>query len=177
VLIAAIFILAALTVVIVPLLRPVKQDPATQDNNRARLAVLADDMRELDAELAAGTLGRGEYDESRQELERQTLEADAAARRQADSVRLTAWVPAMTAAVALPLLALMLYLAEGQPTAIGGGVSSAGGMADVIAEHADGAANADLGRMITRLRQRLDNEGGDAQQWMLLARSYHQAGQ
>jgi len=177
VLLAAVFILAALTVVIVPLIRPVKADPATQDNNRARLAVLADDMRELDAELAAGTLGRTEYDESRQELERQALEADAVAKRQADSARLTVWVPALVVAIAVPLLAVMLYLLTGQPAAINEGPNRAGGMADIVAEHANGTPDADLDAMIARLRQRLDSEGGDAQHWVLLARSYRAAEQ
>src|SRR5699024_12416297 len=91
VLLAAVFILAELTVVIVPLIRPVKADPATQDNNRARLAVLADDMRERDAELAAGTIGRTEYDQSGQDLGRLAIESDVLAYRSGESVRLSVW--------------------------------------------------------------------------------------
>ncbi len=171
VLIAAALVLAALAVVILPLMRATPVDGAAEEgDDSARLAVLADGMRELNTELEAGTLDRSEYDEAKAELERQALDADAAPRRRAASAGRTAWAPALVVGIALPLLAVVLYVANGQPAAIWGGADS------VVAQH-PGAESNELNEMISMLKQRLQQDGGDAQGWTLLARAYRAAGQ
>lgn len=169
VLITAVLILTALAVVIVPLMRATPApDAATDGTDDARMTILADSMRELDAELEAGTLARNEYDEARAELEQQALDTDAAGANRFASAGRAAWAPALAVGIALPLLTLALYLVEGQPGAILPATRTAG----AVAQHANGESNARLATMIAKLKQRLQEDGGDPQDWMLLARSY-----
>ncbi|HMN22083.1 MAG TPA: c-type cytochrome biogenesis protein CcmI [Ottowia sp.] len=160
---AAALVLLALALVIVPLLRHADRaapaDPA--------LAVLADRLREIDAEHAAGTLGDAEHERARLELERQALQArqDAPANEPA-SLRVN-WGAALATAITLPLAAALLYAAVGTPEAISGrGVQAAA--ADPAHPPQDDA--------IAALSERLARDGGDAEGWVLLARSYFQLG-
>src|SRR5699024_10838090 len=118
-----------------------------------RLAVLADDLRELDAELAAGTLAEREYAEAKTELQRQALAIqDGAGRPTAASSR-ASWAPALVIAVALPLLSVVLYVAMGQSTALITPTRSAASTS--AAPHArDGGQ---MQAMTARLRQRLED--------------------
>lgn len=161
---AAAMVLLALALVIVPLLRHAERaapaDPA--------LAVLADRLREIDAEHAAGTLGDAEHERARQELERQALQAreDAPAHDPA-SLRAN-WGAALATAIALPLAAALLYASVGTPAAIDGRGLQVAAAADPAHPPQDEA--------ITALSERLARDGGDAEGWVLLARSYFQLG-
>ena len=66
---AAGMVLAALAIVIIPLVRRTRRTTRLGED----LTVLADGMHELDAELAAGDVSQAEYDRARTELERQAL--------------------------------------------------------------------------------------------------------
>lgn len=167
VLVAATLVLVASAVVILPLTRAA---PAPEgEKGGERLAVLAHGMRELDAELEAGTLDRGEYEEAKRELERQALEADATPRNRAVRGGRSGWVAALVAGIALPLLAVVLYVALGQPAALSGRVNA-------VAHAGDGSDSAELAAMTRMLARRLKQSGGDAQGWLLLARSYRSIG-
>lgn len=160
-LLAAAMVLLALALVIVPLLR----SAPTERADAAALAVLADGMRELQAEHAAGELSAAEFEQARERLERQALQAQQQAEvRHGASVRAN-WGAALATAIVLPLGAVLLYLAVGQPLALTGG-----GAPGTLA----GADHAPDDRAIAALSQRLAKDGSDAEGWVLLARSYFQ---
>lgn len=159
---AAAMILGALAWVIVPLLRT----SAKTASNGECLTVLADGVRELDAELAAQTLTRGEYESARRELEKQALESELATKARHGSDLRANWGAALVTGIALPLTAAMLYVALGQPMAVTGVTSQA---------RVTGAEHAPTDGAIEALSRRLEKDGGDGEGWVLLARSHLQA--
>ena len=152
--------LAALAIVLV--LRPLLMRGAGRSVSRreANIAIYRDELRELDADLAAGTLARADYDRARLELEGRMLEdvdvADTAptARRGRHA--------ALALGIALPLAALLIYLATGTPAALDPR-NSAPDMAQVES-------------MVARLAAKLRENPDDVEGWKLLGRSYSAMG-
>lgn len=161
-LLSAAMVLLALALVLVPLLR----SRARAGMDGESLVVLVDGMRELDAELASGALSQAGYDEARLDLERQALQTQQRdATRAASSVRAN-WAAALATAIALPLIAVLLYVEVGTPAAV-----------RPVAVQAAGGAPHDSGDgAIAALEQRLAANPEDLSGWVLLARSYGQAG-
>lgn len=163
---AAVMVLAALGAVLLPLLRR-SQRPLQRGED---LAVLADGLRELDAALAAGDVGAAEHERARLELQRQALQADQAAHARAQSSQQANWAIALATAVVLPLLAVGVYLTVGQPGALHPPAAAA------RSASAGGAPHAQDDAAVAALQARLERDGGDADGWVLLARSYYQMG-
>lgn len=161
---AAAMVLAALAIVIIPLLRRAHRTTRQGED----LTVLADGMRELDAELAAGDVNQAEYDRARTELERQALRSERSAQAQAQSSQRANWTVALATAIALPLLAGTLYLAVGQPAALGGG--------GALAQAGGGVQQAPDETTIAALRTRVAKDAQDTEGWVLLARANFQLG-
>ena len=143
--------LAALTLVLVlrPLLQRAKAGPSQGDAN---LAVYRDQLRELDADLAAGTLAQEDYERSRRELEARLLQ-DVSAEPGKVSQSRTA---AVVAGIGIPVFALALYLVLGNPGSFTGD------------EHVE--------RMVERMSAHLRENPDDVAGWKLLGRSYHALG-
>ena len=76
-----------------------------------------DQLRELEADLAAGTLGREQYDDAHREIERRVLDDTSGT---ATVVRTTSpgRGTVITIAIALPIAAILLYFAVGNPGAM-----------------------------------------------------------
>ncbi len=151
--------LAALVLawVLWPLRAPAGGGPVSR--KAANVSIYRDQLRELEADLAAGTLAQADYDRSRAEIEARLLEdvrdADApAAVRPAGGRRL-----AIGLGAAIPVLALGVYFMVGNP----------GSLSQQL-EH--GATVAQLETMVERLAARLRESPDDAQGWQLLGRSY-----
>jgi cytochrome c-type biogenesis protein CcmH len=148
--------LAALVVLFVlrPFLGRASRKSVSRDT--ANVAIYKDQLRELDADLAAGTLAREDYERSKAELEGRLLAdvtgSDAAAA--AGPGRKSAiWVGA-----ALPVLALAIYFATGTPRALD----------PQLAMPDDAQIQAMVDRLAAKLRERPDDTEG----WKLLGRSY-----
>jgi cytochrome c-type biogenesis protein CcmH len=121
------------------------------------LSIYRDQLRELEADLAAGTLAQADFDRSRAELEARLLEdvrePDAAAARPAGRGA------ALAIGAAVPLAALLVYFAVGNP--------------DTLSRQSDhGATVQQLETMVGRLAARLRENPDDADGWKLLGRSY-----
>ena len=144
---AALAALAVLAVVL-PLVR--RSRGAGVSRREANIAIHRDQLRELDADLAAGTLAQADYDRSRMELEARLLQ-DASPEQPAKA--LSGRKAALAAGLAIPLCAAAIYLAVGTPSAI---VSSP--------EHIE--------VMVARLAAHLRENPADAEGWKLLGRSY-----
>jgi cytochrome c-type biogenesis protein CcmH len=151
---------AALTVLALALvLRPLlwRKAGAAISPTSANISIYRDQLRELDADLAAGKLERADYERARLELEARLLE-DIRRPDQASAPRGVRGI-ALVVGIAVPVLAAALYFLAGNPGAI-----------DRDAEHA--AAAGQIEAMVARLAARLRENPDDPDGWKLLARSY-----
>lgn len=152
-LIAAALAAAALFVVLRPLIA--RRGRAAPSRRETNIAIYRDELRELDADLAAGTLARADYDRSRLELETRLLEDVRVDERPAQPGRRRA---ALAIGIALPLVALAVYFVAGNP----GALMQRQAMPDA----------AQIEAMVARLAAKMEENPGDVEGWKLLARSY-----
>ena len=148
---------AALLLVLRPLLARRAARPVSR--RAANLAIHRDQLRELDADLAAGKLARADYDKSRAELEARALE-DADADADPVPARAGARGAALAVGLAVPLCALAVYFAVGSPRAL-----------DPRTDPGNVGA-AQIEAMVERLAARLRENPENADGWKMLGRSY-----
>lgn len=144
---------AALAVVTLALaLRPLLFVPKGEDLSRSEtnVSIYRDQLRELDADRAAGTLADADYEAARLELESRLLED--VVPESAPSRGASRWL-IVTLALAVPLCAAALYYAVGNPRSIDTPVQN-------------------LEAMVERLAAHLRENPDDATGWKLLGRSY-----
>jgi cytochrome c-type biogenesis protein CcmH len=172
-LIAAALLALALLLVLPTLFRqraaaPAAGDAAAPDARRANLAILRDQLAQIDAELAAGGLSAEQHRLSRGEIERRVLDEESVTEgpRQAGPARRTA----MVLGAVIPLFALGVYAVKGNIPAL-----------DPLAARAPAAPGgevtmAQVEEMVEKLAKKLEGQTapqpGDAQGWTMLARSY-----
>lgn len=145
----------ALAWVVRPLL--ISRKPVSLSHGEANVAIYRDELRELEADLAAGTLAREEYDRARLELESRLLE-DVPAGEAAAAVpprRTGAWL----VGAAVPILAVAVYLFTGTPAAL-----------DPALRQPPDAAQVEA--MVARLAAKMREHPEDVDGWKLLGRSY-----
>ncbi len=160
---AAALVVAALAALVRPLLRGAAA-PTGDATRASNVRILREQLAELDAELAAGTLAPDQHAAARAELERRALEET----REAE-VTVSASAgrgSALTLAVLLPALAVMLYLALGNRMAFD----------PVLAKAPSEATPADVEQLVERLAERMREQPGDPEGWALLGRSYASMG-
>jgi cytochrome c-type biogenesis protein CcmH len=152
--IGALLAAAALARVLWPLLRA--KSNGLVSRRQANISIYKDQLRELEADLASGAVTRADYERSRVELEARMLEdvppAEAAVSRPAGRRA------ALALGIAVPLLAVAVYLAIGNPRGLD-------------ARHAAGNVHefqAMVDRLAAKMRENPDNVEG----WKLLGRSY-----
>jgi cytochrome c-type biogenesis protein CcmH len=162
---ATLMTIVALAFVLVPLLRA----PAGAAPSRvaANLEVLRSQRREIEADIANGTLPADARDEVLTELVgRAETDLDAPKPAPAAAHGRKPWTVAAIAAVAVPLIAFGTYLAVGNP-----GASDAVAVA-AAPRSADGATtDAQIVEMVESLAKKVRERPADAQGWALLARS------
>ncbi|MEO8302937.1 MAG: c-type cytochrome biogenesis protein CcmI [Betaproteobacteria bacterium] len=166
ILIAAAMVAMALAWVLVPLLKRRMQQGV--DRERMNVAILRDQMSELNADLVSGTLAREQYDEARRELEQRVLEDSkvvaGAARAPSQSA---AWTAAILAGT-IPIVALLLYVTLGNHEAFAPQAERAakgGADHEVTREQVEG--------MAAKLAAKLEKDPGNADGWVMLARTYY----
>jgi len=127
------------------------------------LAVLKDQLTELDRDLANGTLSPQQYREARDDLDRRVLEdVREAALVQRGFTNTARWT-LLSLLVVIPVASVLLYFQLGSPDAISWTAPGGG-------EH--GVTAKDVEAMVARLAARLDRNPDDANGWALLGRSY-----
>ena len=141
---------------------------ATATRSEVNLSVYRDQLRELDAELAAGTLDETQYRSAKNDLESRMLE---------DSVSAEPTVPKQPAgnraliigvAIAVPILAVALYFVLGNPSGLEPQQAAAPQVGG--AEHA--VTQEQIEAMVSKLAKRLESRPDDTEGWVMLARSY-----
>ena len=154
--------LAALALVLLlrPLLFPRKAGELRRE--AANISIYRDQLRELDADLAAGKLAPADHARSRAELEARLLAdvATSGAAPETPAARPGGRRLALALGAAVPLLALVLYLAVGNPAALGPREDP----------HAFDARQ--LTALVERLAAKMRDNPDDAEGWKLLGRSY-----
>ncbi len=144
--------------------------------DRAVVSLYRDQLRELNADHAAGTVGGEQFETGRRELERRLLQEisqPAPAAGGSGRARLTAGA----IAVFVLVVPVGLYLALGTPAVITGvssGPQSAGtqGEAGGGDEAAHPITPEQVQAMIDKLAERLKQSPQDGEGWAMLARSY-----
>jgi cytochrome c-type biogenesis protein CcmH len=154
-LIAALFAAGVLAYVLRPLLRGKRGERVSTSD--ANVAIYKDQLRELDAELAAGTLTPHDHRRARVELEARLLEDVPAVEveRASPGGRRAAWAVAL----AIPLLAVAVYALIGTPRAFN-------------TSHEVEPTAAQIEAMVGRLAAKLRENPDDVDGWKLLGRSY-----
>ena len=155
--------------VLIPLLR--RRDSIHVDREASNVAILRDQLRELDADLANGVMPAEQYQSARRELEQRVLEESKTA---SDGSVCGSWSRATTLTAvalggALPLAAALIYLALGSPQAFApGGVAAA---RPVDAQH--DMSPQKMAEMAANLAAKLDKEPDNASGWSTLAHTYY----
>jgi cytochrome c-type biogenesis protein CcmH len=151
---------AALALALRPLLK--RRDAGRGASRDAlNLAVHRDQLRELDADRAAGKLAPQDYDRARQELEKRLLaDVDGVASRVKVSGGRGGYRPAAIAGALVPLFALGIYFTVGNPGAMG------------RKHEAKDVGAAQVEAMVQGLAERLAQNPEDVEGWKMLGQSY-----
>jgi len=159
--IGALLVAGAVLFVVPPLLRRGLRTGATRD--AVNVAVYRDQLRELEADLRAGTLAADQHERARSEIEARLLADVGGGDAPAQSPRHTR-AAALALGLAVPICALAVYVAVGNPRAL-------------LPQGPDGGSSHGLSAqqfeaLVSRLAARLKDNPEDAEGWMMLGRSY-----
>jgi cytochrome c-type biogenesis protein CcmH len=124
-----------------------------------------DRLAELERDRASGVLAAADYDEAREELQRQLLDDTAAAEHAAagESTRRRHGI-AIALALILPALAVGLYALLGTPAAL------------VSQTERTQQAALEMDALVAKLAQKMEQNPDDPQGWAMLGRSYKALG-
>lgn len=160
------FLLAGALFFVVPPLLGKRGRAGEVSHGETNLSIYRDQLRELDQDLANGNIERLQYDAAKREIERRVLEE---VEQEADLAAASGgpkWTLAVGIAVAIPLIAVPAYLAFGTPAALD--------PQKRVAQEAEGGHELTpqrLAAMVEQLKGRLKSEPGDAEGWMMLAKT------
>jgi len=165
---AAVMLVGALSFVLPTLLRKPSRGASHAERSELNLDVLRDQLRELDVDRAGGAINEADYASARMELERRVVEdvrPEAVASVAPGRKR---WV-AVLAGIAMPALAVGLYVLLGNPAALNPQVP--------VQDDQAHAVNAEqINAMVAKLANHLKEKPDDVEGWGMLARSYNTLG-
>ncbi|HVE48573.1 MAG TPA: c-type cytochrome biogenesis protein CcmI [Casimicrobiaceae bacterium] len=167
--IAAAMLAAACAWVLVPLLK--RRPDVALERDATNLSVLRDQRDELEADLANGVIAAEAYEAARIELDRRVLD-ETISTSASTSPTPSGVVSAVIVAAALPIVAIVLYLVFGTPTAL---------LPEQLASATPSApapklSAQDIEGMIERVKERLAREPNNLEGWIVLARTYYALG-
>jgi cytochrome c-type biogenesis protein CcmH len=146
----------------VPLLKRPRRAGTNASAPELKLSVYRDQLVELAEDRRGNRLGEDEYVQARGELEHRVLEE--MHEGEAPATAPTAWghrAAAVAAMVAVPLLALLLYLPLG----------NLAGLRPQQGDDAHGLGQQQIDAMVARLATRLEKNPQDVKGWVMLARA------
>lgn len=167
VVVAIVLTLAVLALLLIPLLR---KDRKSQAGNAGDLsiAVLRDQLNDLEEQRKAGQVDAKQYGEEQAELERRALEDRAGTDTAKSLSRTQKLALAVVLGIALPALAVGLYFMLGSPDAMK--PQQAAGPADASSPHS--LSPQQIQAMAAKLAERLQSNPDDGEGWLMLGRSY-----
>ncbi len=167
---AALLAGVALAFLVTPLMRGRARAGAPVSRAASNLTVFRDQLAELDADVAAGSIGREQSEAARGDLQRGLLEDVGAPAASAAAPAKRFKAAAIAIGIALPLVSVLMYLGLGSPQGLEPGKENAaqGASHQLTREQID--------TMVARLAQRLESNPDDGEGWVVLARSYNTLG-
>src|SRR5499427_1517248 len=156
-----VLVAGALLFIVLPLARRTARSAESRDAVNA--AVYRDQLRELDADVRAGTLAPDQRDKAREEIEAR-LAADLGKGEPAAAASGTSRGAAIALGLAVPVCALAIYLTVGTPRALSPEAEAGAGPHGMTAQQFESM----VGRLAARMKEKPD----DVEGWMMLGRSY-----
>jgi cytochrome c-type biogenesis protein CcmH len=151
----------ALLFIVPPLTRRAARPAETRDAVNA--AVYRDQLRELDADLRAGTLAPEQHEKARHEIEARLIADLGKGEAPTESPRGTR-AAALALGIAVPICALAVYLSVGTPRALAPQADEGAGPHGMTAQQFES--------LVARLAARMKDNPEDAEGWAMLGRSY-----
>ncbi len=166
--VASIFMVGALMFIIPTLWSRRESDESEAEREATNIRIYQDQLAELESDLRSDVLTREQYEQSKRELQQRMLQdipAGEVGTAPFDSNRNIATIT--VTALAVPLLAVSLYLALGNTKAL---------LPQTAAEHPPMAAaeqgHPDFSSVMDNLVARLRDNPDDAEGWLMLGRTY-----
>lgn len=168
---AALLMALAITLVLPALIKGKAKTGQRDEAHTARqatLAILRDQMAQLNADLASGTIDTAQHQAAREEIERRVLDETThiASPAQPRDASRKPWATVAALAVGIPLVTTLIYQQLGNPAAI-----------DAPATPVAQAASEDVSEqqveaLVKQLADRMASNPDDLAGWTLLARTY-----
>lgn len=177
-LICALMLAIALAFILPPLLQAAKTVEQISDENdnssrEANVAIYRDQLAELEADLRNGIVAPEQYEHDRDEVERRLLEDVKPANARSVTPKPQTGSRGMVYAVVLclPVLSVVLYLRIGNKNPVS---ASSPPTQSAAVNPATGTefSQQRIEANVASLAKRLEQNPGDAQGWIMLARSY-----
>lgn len=169
--ICALFVLLALWFVLPPFLQQ-SADKKSDEPRAANLLVYQDQNQELEADLKNGLIGPEQYQQEKDELERRLLDdvkTEGAESQSTSSPAARKLAYGISAAI--PIAAVALYFAVGNPKALSPSAATSE-MPVTASQPGDMRSRQQMEANVQKLAQRLEQNPNDAQGWLMLGRSY-----
>jgi len=189
VLLALMISVAAIVLAVFPLFRRIVSREATKQE--VNLQVLRDQLQEVEADLAAGTLSQIQFDEAKQDIARRLLEEipadnllswEQSNKESKHGVQPTPLPNPSTRrlatglSIAVPLISFALYLWLGNPLAMLQDGTMVAGVEEKVQQEGDAGKRAitpeKVQAMIQGLKEQAEKSPKDGRVWMMLARAY-----
>ena len=154
-----------------PLLRNRADAASPVTRAASNLAVFRDQLAELEADVAAGTIGREQAEAAKADLQRGLLEDVEGSSASAPALAKRSLAAVIVVAISVPLFSVLLYLGVGNLNGLEPArqqASAQGAPHELSPEQMEG--------MLARLAQRMESNPGDGEGWAMLARSYSTIG-
>ncbi|PKO33810.1 MAG: c-type cytochrome biogenesis protein CcmI [Betaproteobacteria bacterium HGW-Betaproteobacteria-7] len=163
VLAAGALLVLALAILMFPLLRKNHAPDQSSERRATNIALMRDQLRELENDRQSGNLSAEAYDQTHREIHRRLLDELPTAEPTANhSSPGASRKTAIAVLLLLPLLAIGSYLYLGSPRALN----------PVLQVSPEEMTPAKIQQMVEGLQQRLVNEPENAEGWAMLGRSY-----
>jgi len=170
-LICAGLIVIALAFVLPTLLRADDRQKETSDLERkeVNVAVYRDQLQELKADLQNGIIGKEQFDQDTEEIQRRLLEDTSFSTKTAKVNLAKNRNTAYLLALGIPLVAVVFYLKVGSPQGI---ISAATQAQETMGVAGGERSPQQIAANVQKLADRLKANPSDATGWTMLARSY-----
>ena len=170
-LICAGLIVIALAFVLPTLLQAEDKQKETSDLERkeANVAVYRDQLQELKADLQNGIIGKEQFDQDTEEIQRRLLEDTSFSTKTAKVNLAKSRNTAYLLALGIPLIAVVFYLKVGSPQGI---ISAATQAPETMGAAGGERSQQQIAANVQKLADRLKANPSDAAGWTMLARSY-----
>ena len=166
--IAALFILFALWFVLPPLLQ--KSGDSTGDDLRAaNVLIYKDQFKEMESDLKNGLISEEQYQQDKEELERRLLDDVNAPSSDLSSSSTATRKIAYGVGMFIPIGVIGFYLAVGNPKGLAPSLPQ---MAAPATQPGGPMSNQQIAANVEKLAKKLEQNPNDAQDWLMLARSY-----